>query len=68
MRRVVAVVIAVVSAGCRQNDAQPSGEYLYVWAGDSAGVSSDFLGVIDASEGVARAVRLMASGGLGAEI
>ena len=49
MRRCLAVAIAVFCAACRPNAGQPAGEYLYVWAGDSAGVSSDFLGVIDAS-------------------
>ena len=49
MRRGLAVAIAAVCAGCSENNAPTSGEYLYVWAGDSAGTSSDFLGVIDAS-------------------
>ena len=49
MRRGLAVALAVVCTGCRENASRSAGAYLYVWAGDSAGVASDFLGVIDAS-------------------
>jgi hypothetical protein len=36
-------------AACREEASPATGEYLFVWAGDSAGTASDFLGVIDAS-------------------
>jgi hypothetical protein len=48
-RRCLAAAIAIACAACRQEASPPKGEYLFVWAGDSAGASSDFLGVIDAS-------------------
>ena len=49
MRRLFAAIV-VSCIGCH-NDAtqQPPEQFLYVWAGDSAGKSSDFLAVIDAS-------------------
>lgn len=49
MRRYLAVAIVLSCAACRRDASPPKGEYLFVWAGDSAGKSSDFLGVIDAS-------------------
>ena len=48
-RRCLAAAIAIACAACRQEASPPTDEYLFVWAGDSAGASSDFLGVIDAS-------------------
>ena len=48
-RRSFVAAIALSCAACRHDAPPPSGEYLFVWAGDSAGTSSDFLGVIDAS-------------------
>jgi hypothetical protein len=48
-RRCFTAAIVLACAACRQELPASSGEYLFVWAGDSAGVSSDFLGVIDAS-------------------
>jgi len=47
-RRLLAAAI-IVSTACRADTPPTSGEYLYVWAGDSAGQASDFLAVIDAS-------------------
>jgi hypothetical protein len=49
MRRLIAAIV-VSCVGCR-NDAthQAPDQFIYVWAGDSAGESSDFLAVIDAS-------------------
>jgi hypothetical protein len=49
VRRFLAAIV-VSCVACR-NEAPPQQheEYIYVWAGDSAGQSSDFLGVIDAS-------------------
>jgi len=41
--------IVITCAACRHEVPPSAGEYLFVWAGDSAGASSDFLGVIDAS-------------------
>ena len=36
-------------AACHTDTSPARGTYLFVWAGDSAGTASDFLGVIDAS-------------------
>ncbi|MES2523490.1 MAG: hypothetical protein V4617_12375 [Gemmatimonadota bacterium] len=58
MRRILPAVACVIVLACR-GDRAPSadsaaaqaaapGEYLFVWAADSAGASSDFLAVIDA--------------------
>ncbi len=47
--RCLAAAIVLACAACRHEVPPAAGEYLFVWAGDSAGVSSDFLGVIDAS-------------------
>lgn len=43
--RLLFVGAVIASAACRT--AAPPGEYLFVWAGDSAGTASDFLAVID---------------------
>ena len=49
MRRSLIGAAVLVCAACRK-DASPSRDtYLFVWAGDSAGASSDFLAVLDAS-------------------
>lgn len=42
-------VVAVACAGGATRAPRATGEYLFVWAGDSAGRSSDFLAVIDAA-------------------
>jgi hypothetical protein len=47
-RRGLAAAIVISCAACRHEVPPSAGEYLFVWAGDSAGASSDFLGVIDA--------------------
>ena len=49
MRQYFTAAVVIACAACRQDSSPPTGEYLFVWAGDSAGTSSDFLGVIDAS-------------------
>ena len=49
MRTLLLVPIAMAFAACRAERSPASGEYLYVWAGDSAGTASDFLAVIDAA-------------------
>jgi len=49
MRGNFTAAIAIACAACRHEPPPSTGEYLFVWAGDSAGASSDFLGVIDAS-------------------
>src|SRR5215207_5461161 len=49
MRRCLTAAVVLSCAACRQESSPPKGEYLFVWAGDSARTSSDFLGVIDAS-------------------
>lgn len=48
--RIGLVAAAVLScAACRADTPATSGDYLFAWAGDSAGKASDFLAVIDAS-------------------
>jgi hypothetical protein len=49
MRRYLSSSLLFACVACHDASPPPSDEYLYVWAGDSAGTSSDFLGVIDAS-------------------
>ena len=46
-----ALFTAAVASGvaCRRDVAPTSGQYLFAWAGDSAGKASDFLAVIDAA-------------------
>jgi hypothetical protein len=46
-RLLAAIVIA--STACRAEKAPAADDYLFVWAGDSAGKASDFLAVIDAA-------------------
>jgi hypothetical protein len=48
-RRWFLAAFALSSAACHRDASPSSGDYLFIWAGDSAGMSSDFLGVIDAS-------------------
>jgi hypothetical protein len=44
------MIVAAVLIACGACSSAPSsGNYLFVWAGDSAGVASDFLAVIDAN-------------------
>ena len=43
------VAIAIACAACRAESPPAGGDYLFVWAGDSAGKASDFLAVIDAA-------------------
>lgn len=45
----VAAVALLSCISCRNNTATTTGEYLFVWAGDSAHKATDFLAVIDAS-------------------
>ncbi|HEY6825378.1 MAG TPA: hypothetical protein VI259_00895 [Gemmatimonadaceae bacterium] len=47
--RAIIAAVLLSCAACRANTSSTSGEYLYGWAGDSAGKASDFLAVIDAS-------------------
>jgi hypothetical protein len=47
--RWLAAALLLSCAACGRDTSPPSGQYLFVWAGDSAGASSDFLGVIDAA-------------------
>jgi hypothetical protein len=49
MRRCLTAAVVIACAACRRDASPPPGGYLFVWAGDSAGTSSDFLAVIDAS-------------------
>lgn len=49
MRQWLLAGAVIVSASCQAGAPSASGEYLFVWAGDSAGTASDFLAVIDAA-------------------
>jgi hypothetical protein len=49
IRQCLILAAGMSCAACARDASPPKDEYLFVWAGDSAGVSSDFLGVIDAS-------------------
>ena len=51
MKRCLAVALLIACGACSRG--APAGEYLFVWAGDSAGKASDFLAVIDATPFVA---------------
>ncbi|HYW33102.1 MAG TPA: hypothetical protein VE869_16495, partial [Gemmatimonas sp.] len=59
MRRLLFATTLMLCAACRDRAPSPGdratsssgatpGEYLFVWAGDSSGASSDFLAVLDA--------------------
>src|SRR5690349_22831679 len=48
MKRAIATAVLLIACGACNRRAS-SGEYLFVWAGDSARKASDFLAVIDAS-------------------
>ena len=41
--------VLFTGTACRATNPPADGEYLFLWAGDSAGTSSDFLAVIDAA-------------------
>lgn len=43
------MAVLIAGAACRPHMAPVPGDYLYVWAGDSARTASDFLAVVDAS-------------------
>ena len=49
MRRVLIAAVLLACAACHR--AAAPGDYLFVWAGDSAAAASDFLAVIDANPG-----------------
>lgn len=49
MRRHLLAIALISCAACRAETSPPKGDYLFVWAGDSAGKASDFLAVIDAT-------------------
>lgn len=49
MRRALLAALLAAVAGCSRSAPPSSGQYLFVWAGDSAGKSSDFLAVMDAN-------------------
>jgi len=49
MRRTLITAALITCAACHANTSPTPGEYLFVWAGDSAGKASDFLAVIDAA-------------------
>ncbi len=47
MRRACLAALLIACSACHHG--APPGEYLFLWAGDSAGKASDFLAVIDAN-------------------
>ena len=49
MRPALLAAAVVACVACRADTLSPPGEYLFAWAGDSAGRASDFLAVIDAA-------------------
>ncbi len=62
------VLVAALLGATRFSDAPPRHTYLFVWAGDSALKSSDFLAVIDAdpaSRQYGRVLASVATGGVG---
>jgi len=61
MRKAFFVAAIVLSAACRGDTASSSGEYLFVWAGDSSRKTSDFLAVIDAAPSSPRYGEVVAS-------
>ncbi len=67
MRTLVSAAVLCAAAGCSKatpattTGATAASSYLYVWSGDSAGTSSDFLGVIDADTASPQYGRVVAS-------
>lgn len=49
MRTILILATTVLCSACRGAAASSADSYLFVWAGDSAGTSSDFLAVLDAT-------------------
>ena len=49
MRKGLIALVAGVCAACSAEAPAPSTEFVFAWAGDSAGKASDFLAVIDAT-------------------
>jgi hypothetical protein len=47
VRRACLAALLIACSACHRS--APPGEYLFLWAGDSAGTASDFLAVIDAN-------------------
>ena len=65
MRRRLLLAAVISCAACRAETSPRPGDYLFVWAGDSAEKASDFLAVIDANPaalgaGVATGVQMNA--------
>jgi hypothetical protein len=67
LQRTLLAASAILIAACAKPATPPAGQsYLFVWAGDSAAKSSDFLGVIDATPTSARYGQIVASAPVGA--
>lgn len=62
-RRLLLAALLGTAAACKS---EPAPSYLFVWAGDSAGQSSDFLAVIDATPGSTQYGAIVASLPVGA--
>ena len=54
MRHLLCIAAVVAFAACHPAAAPTGGDYLFVWAGDSAEKASDFLAVIDANPASAK--------------
>src|SRR3954469_19997364 len=52
--RLLCIMSLVALAACHPTLAPRTGDYLFVWTGDSAGKASDFLAVIDANPASAK--------------
>lgn len=57
----LAMLLSLLGVGCGTNRADLPSSYVFLWAGDSAGVASDFLAVIDADPRSAQYGRIVAS-------
>jgi hypothetical protein len=49
VRPTLLAAVLIWCTACRRDTSPPPGDYLFVWAGDSANKASDFLAVIDAA-------------------
>lgn len=61
MRQALLAAAVISCAACRPDTSPPPGEFLFVWAGDSAGRASDFMAVIDAAPASPRYGTVVAS-------
>ena len=60
MRRAL-ITVLLIACGCGRTPAAPTGQYLFLWAGDADKRASDFLAVIDAAPASPRYGTIVAS-------